>query len=143
MPGGHVIVGAGPAGLAAVRGYRQAGGQAALTLVGAESQLPYQRPPLTKEFLRRELDRDELWLEAAGWFRDHSVELRLGTDAERIDAQSGAIQLSDGERLTAQSCVLTTGSRPQRPPFAALLRFVHGSQPLVSVRGVISLRRAR
>jgi 3-phenylpropionate/trans-cinnamate dioxygenase ferredoxin reductase subunit len=117
MPGGHVVVGAGPAGLATVRGYRQAGGAEAITLVGAEDHVPYQRPPLTKEYLRGGLDRDELWLETESWFREHSVQLRLGDEVEEIDAESGAIRLSGGERLAADSCVLTTGSRPQRPPF--------------------------
>ena len=117
MAGGHVVVGAGPAGLAAVRGYRQAGGQGTVTLVGAEDHVPYRRPPLTKEYLRGELDRDELWLEAASWFRDHSVTLRLSAGVEEIDAESGAVRLSGGERLAADSCVLTTGSRPQRPTF--------------------------
>jgi len=49
-----VIIGAGPAGLAAARGYRDAGGEGAVTLIGAEEHLPYRRPPLTKEFLRDE-----------------------------------------------------------------------------------------
>jgi NADPH-dependent 2,4-dienoyl-CoA reductase/sulfur reductase-like enzyme len=111
-----VIIGAGPAGLAAARGYRDAGGEGTVTLIGAEPHLPYQRPPLTKEFLRGELERTELALEEASWFAERSVELRLGTSAREIDPAGGEVRLADGESVTADACVLTTGSRPQRLP---------------------------
>ncbi|HWF36837.1 MAG TPA: FAD-dependent oxidoreductase [Solirubrobacteraceae bacterium] len=116
MPGRLVIVGGGPAGLAAARGYREAGGEGAVTLIGAEPHLPYQRPPLTKEFLRGELARGELALEETSWFAEHSVELRLGTPAQAIDPARGEVRLGDGEVVGADACVLATGSRPQRLP---------------------------
>ncbi|MDQ6778203.1 MAG: FAD-dependent oxidoreductase [Actinomycetota bacterium] len=109
-----VIIGAGPAGLAAARGYREAGGEGAVTLIGAEPHLPYRRPPLTKEFLRGEMARTELALEQASWFAERSVELRLGTRAEELDPVGGAVRLADGQSVAADACVLATGSRPQR-----------------------------
>jgi 3-phenylpropionate/trans-cinnamate dioxygenase ferredoxin reductase subunit len=111
-----VIIGAGPAGLAAARGYRDAGGGGDVTLIGAEPHLPYRRPPLTKEFLRGELDRGELALEQASWFADRDVELRLGIRAEAIDPEGGIVRLADGQTVPAHACVLATGSRPQRLP---------------------------
>jgi 3-phenylpropionate/trans-cinnamate dioxygenase ferredoxin reductase subunit len=109
-----VIIGGGPAGLAAARGYRDAGGGGDVTLIGAEPHLPYRRPPLTKEFLRGELDRGELALEQASWFADRDVELRLGIRAEAIDPEGGIVRLADGQTVPAHACVLATGSRPQR-----------------------------
>src|SRR5579863_5439425 len=73
-----VIVGGGPAGLQTARSYRTAGGRGAVTLVCEESQLPYERPPLTKSLLRDQCDVDDLPLEAPGWFREHDVEARVG-----------------------------------------------------------------
>ncbi|HWF52625.1 MAG TPA: FAD-dependent oxidoreductase [Solirubrobacteraceae bacterium] len=111
-----VIIGGGPAGLATARGYRDAGGEGSVTLVAAEPHLPYQRPPLTKEFLRGELDRTELELEEASWFAERSVELRLGTPARAIDREGGKVRLADGQSVSADACVLATGARPRRLP---------------------------
>jgi 3-phenylpropionate/trans-cinnamate dioxygenase ferredoxin reductase subunit len=111
-----VIVGGGPAGLATARGYREAGGEGAVTLIAAEPHLPYQRPPLTKEFLRGELERTELTLEEASWFAERAVGVRLGVRVEAIDPVGGEVRLADGQTLPADACVLTTGSRPQRLP---------------------------
>jgi NAD(P)H-nitrite reductase large subunit len=111
-----VIIGAGPAGLATARAYRDAGGQGSVTLIGAEQHLPYQRPPLTKEFLRGELARSELDLEQASWFAERSVELCVDACAETIDAANGEVRLADGRSVPADACVLATGSRPARLP---------------------------
>ncbi|MGI8903660.1 MAG: NAD(P)/FAD-dependent oxidoreductase [Solirubrobacteraceae bacterium] len=116
LPRSVVVIGAGPAGLAAVRGYRAAGGQGTVTLVGTESHLPYNRPPLSKEYLRGELERDDLVLEAASWFVEHAVKLCLGTHARELDPQRGEVRLADGQAIAADACVLATGSRPLRPP---------------------------
>jgi 3-phenylpropionate/trans-cinnamate dioxygenase ferredoxin reductase component len=111
-----VIIGGGPAGMAAARGYRDAGGEGAVTLIGAERYLPYRRPPLTKEFLRGEVARAELALEEASWFAERSVELRLGARVQEIDPVGGAVRLADGQSVAADACVLATGSRPLRLP---------------------------
>ena len=65
------IVGAGPAGLAAARSYRESGGEAPVTIVGREPRPPYQRPPLTKEFLRGAMSIEDLPLEHAAWGDGH------------------------------------------------------------------------
>lgn len=110
-----VVVGGGPAGLATVRGYREAGGRAAVTLVAAEPHLPYQRPPLTKDYLRTGEGRDELPLESPSWFGEHAVELRHES-ASALDPDAGELTLAGGARLPFAACVLATGSEPQRPP---------------------------
>jgi 3-phenylpropionate/trans-cinnamate dioxygenase ferredoxin reductase component len=109
-----VIVGAGPAGLATARAYREHGGHGEVLLLGQEQLPPYQRPPLTKDFLRGELDADELPIEDEEWFAAHDVELRLGGEVSAIDAVSGRVALGDAE-LRADAIVLATGSEPTRP----------------------------
>jgi 3-phenylpropionate/trans-cinnamate dioxygenase ferredoxin reductase subunit len=111
-----VVIGAGPAGLAVVRGYREAGGDGAVALVGEEAHLPYERPPLTKGFLRGELGAEELVLEPASWFAERSIELHLGSRVQQIDPARREVRLACGQRLAADACVLTTGARPTRPP---------------------------
>jgi NADPH-dependent 2,4-dienoyl-CoA reductase/sulfur reductase-like enzyme len=114
-----VIVGAGPAGLATARAYREHGGGAEVMLLGKETLIPYQRPPLTKEFLRGELDADELPIESSDWFATHSIELRLGCEVTAIDPDAGVVEL-DGETLRAETIVLATGAEPVRPDLPGL-----------------------
>jgi 3-phenylpropionate/trans-cinnamate dioxygenase ferredoxin reductase subunit len=109
-----VIVGAGPAGLATARSYREHGGTAPVTIVGREPRPPYRRPALTKEFLRGEVSVDELSLERDGWYAEHEVELRLGCEVSAIDPQAGEVRAGE-ETLDAGAIVLATGSEPVRP----------------------------
>lgn len=111
-----VIVGAGPAGLSTARAYREHGGRGRVALVGEESLLPYERPPLTKEFLRGELEEHELGIERAEWFAQHEVELYLGTPVEAVERARGVVALGDGREFPADAVVLATGSEPVRPP---------------------------
>lgn len=110
-----VIVGAGPAGFATARAYRDRGGAGAVTLVGEEPIHPYQRPPLSKEFLRGDLERDELALERPAWFQHHQVRVRLGTKVSEIDPKERLVVLADGGELRADTIVLATGAEPTRP----------------------------
>ena len=128
MPAERIaIVGAGPAGLAPARAYRGRGGTGEVTLIGAEPRLPHRRPPLTKEFLRGELDADELPIERREWFDEQGVELRLGRSVCEIDPRRGTLELA-GERgsgahateLQADAIVLATGSEPLRPDIPGL-----------------------
>ncbi len=110
-----VIVGAGPAGLATARSYRACGGQGSVTLLGEERVVPYQRPPLTKEFLRGELDAGELAIEQHQWFAEHDVQLKLETKVTAIDPAGKRVSVDGTADLDADAIVLATGSAPLRP----------------------------
>jgi 3-phenylpropionate/trans-cinnamate dioxygenase ferredoxin reductase subunit len=111
-----VIVGGGPAALSTARSYREAGGEASVDLVCAEPHLPYQRPPLTKEFLRGELEPSDLPLEDEPWFAAHAVTLRRARRVVALDREARAVHLDGGQQLAYDACVLATGSEPERPP---------------------------
>lgn len=110
-----VIVGGGPAGLSAARAYREAGGRAAVTLLAGETFPPYQRPPLTKEYLRGESSREDLWLNPREWFEENGVDLRLATVVRSVDRGRGVVEDED-EEFPYDACVLATGSEPVRLP---------------------------
>ena len=116
-----VIAGGGPAALATARAYREAGGDGDVTLVTPETALPYERPPLSKAFLRGEVDENELGIEPADWYAEHGVDVR--TDAV-VALRAGEVQLRR-ETLAFDACVLATGAEPTRLPIpgdALLLR---------------------
>lgn len=113
---GIVIVGAGPAGLAAARAYRDAGGAAPVTLVGAEAHAPYNRPPLTKELLRGEIEQDELPIEDGSWFQRNGVALELGVRATGLDPAARLVEIEGREPLAYSACLLSVGARPARLP---------------------------
>jgi 3-phenylpropionate/trans-cinnamate dioxygenase ferredoxin reductase subunit len=110
-----VIVGGGPGGISVARAYRDAGGRGQVILLTAENYPPYQRPPLTKEYLRDEIERDELYIENAGWFEENSVELRLATTVRSLDRDRHVVETENGE-IPYDACVLATGSEPIRIP---------------------------
>jgi 3-phenylpropionate/trans-cinnamate dioxygenase ferredoxin reductase component len=114
-----VIVGAGPAGLATARAYREHGGSGEVTLIGKETLLPYRRPPLTKEFLRGEIDAGELPIQSRDWFDKHDIQLRLGREVTAIDQDAGTVDV-DGDVLRGEAIVLATGAEPIRPKLPGL-----------------------
>ncbi len=114
-----VIVGAGPAGLATARAYREYGGSGEVTLIGKETLIPYRRPPLTKEFLRGELDASELPIEPPAWFDEQNIKLCLGCEATAIDPDTGSVAV-DGTSLRGDAIVLATGAAPTRPDLPGL-----------------------
>jgi len=113
-----VIVGGGPAGLATARAYRRTGGLARVTILTSEPYAPYNRPPLTKEFLRGEASHEDLPLESDGWYGENSVQLRLSVVVARLDRNDQTVELDNGERLSYDACVLATGSEPIRLPIS-------------------------
>jgi 3-phenylpropionate/trans-cinnamate dioxygenase ferredoxin reductase subunit len=88
-------------------------------MIGEELVLPYRRPPLSKEFLRGELDAGELEIEPERWFVENDVQLQLGTRVSAIDPEGGSVTVQD-EVLAAQTIVLATGSEPIREGISGL-----------------------
>jgi len=106
-----VIVGAGHAGVQAAASLREEGYEGALTLVGDEPELPYQRPPLSKAFLKGEVDLEGLPLRAESFFLGHGIALAFGDKAVRIDRATGALELASGAALPYDRLILATGAR--------------------------------
>jgi 3-phenylpropionate/trans-cinnamate dioxygenase ferredoxin reductase component len=109
-----VIVGAGLAGAKAAQTLRHEGFEGRLVLVGAEDERPYERPPLSKDYLRGEADRDRVYVHDEGFYPDHHVELRLGRTAVDMSPWLKEIALDDGERLHYDRLLLATGAEPRR-----------------------------
>ena len=117
-----VVVGANLCGGTAVHTLRQEGFDGRIVLVGEEPPLPYERPPLSKEYLRGEHSLDSLFLQPSSWYEENRVEARLGTRATAVDSKDRAVALSDGERLGYDALLLATGGRPQMLPGEPLER---------------------
>ena len=113
-----VVVGAGQAGAALVAKLRGLGHAGPLALVGAEPVLPYQRPPLSKAYLKGELARERLFLRPASFYAGAGIELLTATGVAAIDRPAREIVLSGGRRLGYDLLALTTGARPRRLPDA-------------------------
>jgi 3-phenylpropionate/trans-cinnamate dioxygenase ferredoxin reductase component len=111
-----VIVGGGPAGFSTARAYREAGGRGRVTMLTSEPYAPYNRPPLTKDYLRGESSREDLALESEGWYDENAVELRLVTTVAALDRERRIVATDDGEEIPYDACVLATGSEPVRLP---------------------------
>ncbi|WP_054816058.1 NAD(P)/FAD-dependent oxidoreductase [Nocardia arizonensis] len=118
-----VIVGAGLAGLRTAEELRRAGYEGELVLVGAEPMLPYDRPPLSKQFVRGETT--DTTLRPAEFFEEKRIELRLGTEATAVDTAARTVTLSDGSALSYDHLVVATGLRPRRLPGLPDLAGVH------------------
>lgn len=120
----HVaIVGASLAGLSAARALRAQGFDGQLTVIGDEAQRPYDRPPLSKEFLCGNVTEADLALESDD--DDLRADWRLGVAAAKLDSRSGAIELADGTRIDADGVVIATGSRARRWPGCEDMAGVH------------------
>jgi 3-phenylpropionate/trans-cinnamate dioxygenase ferredoxin reductase component len=111
-----VIVGAGMAGGKAAETLREEGFDGRVVLVGAEAHRPYERPPLSKDYLRGESEAPAWLQEDEGWYAANEVELRTSAVVESIDAGERAVVLSGGERIGFDRLLLATGGEPRRLP---------------------------
>ncbi|WLP88795.1 FAD-dependent oxidoreductase [Gordonia sp. NB41Y] len=105
-----VIVGGGLAGAKTAEALREKDFDGNVVLFGAEERLPYERPPLSKEFLARKKKPDEFTVHDTNWYLDHRVDLRPGTAVERVDAEAKTVVLPDGSTVAYDTLVLATGS---------------------------------
>jgi 3-phenylpropionate/trans-cinnamate dioxygenase ferredoxin reductase component len=108
------IVGAGQVSVQAIDTLRKQGHGGPIVVVGDESTLPYQRPPLSKKFLAGELPEDRLAFKPASFFENHRVDLRLGVRALHLDVAAQQLTLSSGDSLHYHRLLLATGSTPRR-----------------------------
>src|SRR5690348_4379592 len=126
-----VIVGAGHAGGTAAAMLRQFGYEGPITIVGDEPIAPYQRPPLSKAWLKGEADAEALMLRPINFYTEHGIELILGVRATRIRRADATVELSDGKVLPYRTLILATGGRPRALPL-----------PGSDLKGVLFLRSA-
>ncbi|MGH2352256.1 MAG: NAD(P)/FAD-dependent oxidoreductase [Chloroflexota bacterium] len=130
-----LIVGAGLAGGRAAQALREEGAKGRIVLLGAERNRPYNRPPLSKDFLRGETPRDGIFVHPPQWTAEHDVELQTGRPATRLDLAARTVTLQGGEALTFERLLLATGSEPRTLPIPGaehenvfLLRTVEDSE---------------
>jgi 3-phenylpropionate/trans-cinnamate dioxygenase ferredoxin reductase subunit len=135
-----LIVGAGQAGAQAVDTLRREGFGGRLVLIGDEPHLPYQRPPLSKQFLAGEMAAERLPFRHQAFYEQHRVELKLGLPALSIDPGARCVTLADTQALSYDRLLLSTGarSRPLSCPGAEL----PGIHYLRSIADVDAIRAA-
>jgi 3-phenylpropionate/trans-cinnamate dioxygenase ferredoxin reductase component len=110
-----VIIGGGVAAAKAAEGLRAAGGDGPAVVLTAEPELPYERPPLSKEFLRGEAGREKTRTHDEAWYRDHDVEVLLATRASTLDPATRTVTTEVGDPLRyGRGLVLATGAQPNR-----------------------------
>jgi 3-phenylpropionate/trans-cinnamate dioxygenase ferredoxin reductase subunit len=107
-------VGASLAGATAAAELREHGFEGDITLVGSESVRPYERPPLSKDYLRGDSKREEVYVHKPDFHNEHQIELLLETTATSIDPGAGRVTLEDGRELEFDRLLLATGAEPRR-----------------------------
>jgi 3-phenylpropionate/trans-cinnamate dioxygenase ferredoxin reductase component len=128
----HVVIGASLAGASAAIALREQSIDADVTLIGAEDGLPYERPPLSKGYLRGAVPFDKLLVRPADFYSAHSINLMLGSRVSAIDASRRIIQIADGKRVPYDSLLIATGARARQ-----------AHMPGADLEGVYSLRDIR
>ncbi len=129
-----VIVGGGHAAGQAAATIRQEGFEGELVLIGAETHIPYQRPPLSKQYLAGEQPLDKLWLRPEKFYVDRTIDVRTGITVENIDRDGQFAACSDGSLVPYDRLLLATGSRPLRPNLPGIdLNGVHTLRTITDV----------
>jgi 3-phenylpropionate/trans-cinnamate dioxygenase ferredoxin reductase subunit len=113
-----VIVGASLAGAKAAEELRTQGFDGRLLLIGSEPERPYERPPLTKDYLRAESEREKAYVHEPDFYTERDIELSTDTTATGIDPGASRVMLDDGRELGYDRLLLATGAEPRRIPIA-------------------------
>ena len=111
-----IIVGASVAGAKAAEELRGRGFDGRIVLIGAEPERPYERPPLTKDYLRGESLREKAYVHEANFYTEHEIELLTSTTVAALNPGASRITLADGRELAFDRLLLTTGAEPRRIP---------------------------
>ena len=114
-----VVVGAGVAGGTAAAKLREEGFDGDVVLIGAEDVAPYERPPLSKEYLRGETN-EPLYIRDPGFYEENGIDARFGVRAEHMNVTDRVVELEGGERVAFDQAVVATGARNRRPPIEGL-----------------------
>ncbi len=130
---GLIVIGSGPAGLGAAEAFRKHNSTLPVHLISADPAVPYERPPLSKDFLRG--DTDDVALHPLSWFSDREIELVRGAEVDRIDPADGFVVI-DGERHFYTALVLATGASPSPLPVA-------GGEQALALRSLSDAERLR
>ena len=129
MPLSFVIVGASLAGATAAATLREHGFDGDITLIGAEPQPPYERPPLSKQYLRGETPFEKALVRPPTYYDEHRIETLFGVRATRVEPDERTVHLETGRRLRYDKLLIATGVRNRRPPI-----------PGLELEGVLDLR---
>jgi 3-phenylpropionate/trans-cinnamate dioxygenase ferredoxin reductase subunit len=111
-----VIIGGGLAGAKAVEALRDNDFNGSIILFAEEEHLPYERPPLSKEYLAGKKSLSDFTVQNADWYRGHNVDLRLGSRVSSVDPAAHTVGLRDGNTAPYDKLLLATGSASRRPP---------------------------
>jgi len=111
-----VIVGAGLAGAKAAEGLRTEGFDGRVVLIGEEAERPYDRPPLSKDYLQGKSEKEKIYVHPEGWYDGHDVELHLDSRVAAIDRAAHQLIMLGGEAVSYDKLLLTTGSSPRQLP---------------------------
>ena len=109
-----VIVGAGLAAAKAAEALRSEGFEGRVIVMGEEIERPYDRPPLSKDYLQDKSEKEKIYVHPKGWYAEHDVDLRLGTRVTAIDRAAHEVTADSGERIRYHKLLLATGSSPRR-----------------------------
>jgi 3-phenylpropionate/trans-cinnamate dioxygenase ferredoxin reductase subunit len=112
----YVIIGGGLAATAAIDAIRRRDKTGRLILIGAEPHLPYDRVPLSKDYLLGRMEREHVFLRPPRFYERHRVERFLGQPATAVDAKTRTVTLGDGSEVGFEKLLLATGGRPRRLP---------------------------
>jgi 3-phenylpropionate/trans-cinnamate dioxygenase ferredoxin reductase component len=109
-----IIVGASLAGAKAAEELRSSGFDGRLLLFGAEPERPYERPPLTKDYLRGDSPREKVYVHEQAFYEEHQIVLETSATVTRIDPAQSRVTLGDGREFGYDKLLLTTGAEPRR-----------------------------
>ncbi|MDQ6830476.1 MAG: FAD-dependent oxidoreductase [Gemmatimonadota bacterium] len=138
-PASIIIVGAGAAGNAAAEMLRREGYDGAITMVGADASVPYDRPNLSKDYLSGAAPEEWIPLRPASFYQDHHIELLTSTSATKIDPKETRITLDTGASLVFDRLLIATGADPILLPVpGAGLAHVHYLRTLADSRSIIA-----
>ena len=114
MPQAYVIVGASLAGATAAITLREEGADGPVILIGAEREPPYERPPLSKAYLRGDVSFDKALVRPSAFYAEHDIETLFGTRATRIDTSARVVELESQRRVAFDALLIATGGRNRR-----------------------------